>query len=192
MAGLRLVSTSAGLFAGCDTGYPVRPDRREEAAVGGGQARRFPSAPHAAVLRLAVLCLVVALCAGCAGASRTDGDYRLKAQQTAKALTAVVGSAQLAAQQYLEGRLPQAYADYVISRAEQDGSSIQTAFDSRQPPDSDADHLRSEVDQPLQQITGDLTDLRVALRVDDHARLRDTLRALADPLRALGALQGAS
>jgi hypothetical protein len=100
----------------------------------------------------------------------------------------VVGSAQLAARQYLEGRLPRAYADYVISRAEQDGSSIQTAFDSRQPPDSDADHLRSEVDHPLQQITGDLTDLRVALRVDDHARLR----ALADPLRALGALQGAS
>ena len=139
------------------------------------------------------VCLVVAAAlTGCAGVTRSGGDYRLKAQKTATDLTAVVGSAQLAGRQFLDGRLPQSYADDVISRAEQDGSSIQSAFDTRQPPDSAADQLRDRLDEPMQQINSDLTDLRVAVRMDDHAGLRSTLADLAETLGKLGTVPGLS
>lgn len=136
--------------------------------------------------------LVAAACAGCAGTTSTDDDYRLKVQNTATDLTAVAGSAQLTARQYLDGKLPQAYADYVLSRAEQDGSSIQNTFDTRQPPDDASDRLRNQLDQSLQQVTGDLTDLRVALRADDHASMKSALADLAKALDQLGKYQGAS
>ena len=132
------------------------------------------------------------VCAGCAGTTSTADDYRDKVRHTANALISVAGSAQLAARQYLDGRLPQAYADYVISRAEQDGSSIQNTFDTRQPPDDAADRLRNQIDQPLQQTTGDLTDLRVAVRTDDHAAMDSALADLSKGLKALSSFQEAS
>jgi len=158
---------------------------------GGGSCLRGKAAERFELRVLAALVIAV-LCAGCAGTTTTDNDYRLKVAHTASSLTAVVGSAQLAARQFLDGRLPQAYADYVISRAEQDGSSIQTAFDTRQPPDAAADDLRNRVDQPLQQLTGDLTDLRVAVRTDDHAAMDSALADLAKGLKALSTFREAS
>src|SRR5947209_17734562 len=142
--------------------------------------------------RVGVCLTVAAALAGCAGVTRSGGDYQLKAQKTAADLTAAVGSAQLASRQFLDGRLPQSYADYVISRAEQDGSSIQNAFDTRQPPDEAADQLRNRLDEPMQQINSDLTDLRVAVRTDDHAQLKSTLADLSDALGTLEKVQGLS
>lgn len=158
---------------------------------GGGSCLRGKTAGRFGLRAFAAVVIAV-LCAGCAGTTSTDDDYRLKVAHTASSLTAVVGSAQLAARQFLDGRLPQAYANYVISRAEQDGSSIQNTFDTRQPPDAAADDLRNRVDQPLQQITGDLTDLRVAVRTDDHAAMDSALADLAKGLKALSTFQEAS
>src|SRR5947209_2850600 len=103
-------------------------------ALSGGRASMSAAMGWSA--RAGVCLVVAAALTACAGVTRSGGDYRLKAQKTVTDLTAVVGSAQLAGRQYLAGRLPQSYADDVISRAEQDGSSIQNAFDTRQPPDS--------------------------------------------------------
>ncbi len=143
------------------------------------------------IARVRVWLLAAAVvCAGCAGPSDSAGDYRGMARHTAKDLAGVIASARLAGRQFLDGRLPETYADYVISRAESNASSIQTTFDSRQPPDQASDDLRSKVDDPLQAATGDLTDLRVALRDGDHGKIRKTVDELAKPLKALNDLEG--
>jgi hypothetical protein len=157
--------------------------------MGRPRSRPERAGPPTRVAAPAVCLLAMVVCAGCAGPTSTDGDYRLKAGQSATDLTAVVGSAELAARQYLAGKLPQAYADTVISRAEQDGSSIQTAFDTRQPPDSAADKVRSQLDGPVQEILGDLTDLRVAVRMDDRSQMNLALHQLAAPMGQLNHLQ---
>jgi hypothetical protein len=157
---------------------------------GGIQDHRSPAPGRRPVSRLARwVCLLAVCCAACAGPSDSAGDYRGMARHTAKDLAGVVASARLAGRQYLDGRLPQNYADYVISQAESNASSIQTTFDSRQPPDQAADDLRSKVDDPLQEVTGDLTDLRVALRAGDRDKLSKTLDDLAKPLKTLNDLE---
>jgi HPt (histidine-containing phosphotransfer) domain-containing protein len=138
--------------------------------------------------RLAYGCAIAAvmvLASACAESSDNYGDFQAKARQTAKELVSALQTADLAAGALLAHRLTGAAADVVVSQAEQDATSAQNTFDSRQPPDSRSVALKNHVDDPLQQATSGLTQLRIAVRRGDPAAIKQAAHALQAPLDVL-------
>ncbi|NKQ52068.1 hypothetical protein HFP15_04150 [Amycolatopsis sp. K13G38] len=140
-------------------------------------------------VRLAVAALLLA---SCAGPTVSAGQYRAKVTQTAKAMSSIIVTAQHAARLDLDGKLLHTVTDSVVSDAEQDAGSVRTTIESRQPPDNASDRLRHQVEQPLQQATALLTDLRVAVRDNDDNAQRAAADALGGPLDAFQQLSGVS
>ena len=128
--------------------------------------------------------------AGCAEPSGSYGDYVAKAQQTARQMASAITTAQLAAHELLHGNATLAYTDVMVTDAERDADSVQTTFDSRQPPDQRSSDLKDQVDQPLQNATSSLTDLRIAVRRDDAHDIRQALDDLDAPLKKFQKLGG--
>lgn len=126
----------------------------------------------------------------CASPSLNDRDYNAKAGHSAEVMFSIVQTARYAADLRLHGRVPQQLADNVVSNAEQDAQSVLTAFDSRQPPDRQADQKRNSADVPLQNAGNSLTDLRVALRMQDRQQISQALAKLAATLPGLQKLSG--
>jgi hypothetical protein len=123
---------------------------------------------------------------GCAEPSDSYGDYRSKVHQTAVAMISAVATAQLAAGELVAGRSTGAFADAVVTDAEKDAGSIQTALDSRQPPDSASIALKNQADQAVQSAVTGLADLRIAVRRDDVNGIRNARDELAKALKQLG------
>ncbi|HET8600767.1 MAG TPA: aldehyde dehydrogenase family protein [Segeticoccus sp.] len=63
-----------------------------------------------------------------------DADYRTTTNATAQGMTSVLHTARLAADTWLQGRSTTAYADTMVTHAEQACGDIVTTYDSRQPP----------------------------------------------------------
>lgn len=145
-------------------------------------------------MRLAIASVVVALAmvSGCASPAINDAGYRGKVTHSAQVMIGIVGSAQLATQLDLSGKMIANVTDTIVSQAEQDAQSVLTALDSRQPPDEASVNLKSDADQPLQAAAGELTDLRIAVRRDDHAGERKSLSDLAKTLEQLKKLQAST
>jgi len=141
-------------------------------------------------MRVALLAVAALLLVSCAGPTVTADQYRAKVAQTAKAMNSIVVTAQHAARLDLDGKMLHTVTDTVVSDAEQDADSVQTTIESRQPPDDESDQLRQQVEQPLQQAASLLTDLRIAVRDNDHGKQRATADALAEPLAAFEQLSG--
>jgi hypothetical protein len=135
----------------------------------------------------ASLVLAVAL-AGCATPSSGYEDYQQKVATTAAAMSSAVSSARLGAQAWQRGQLTASYADNVVTNAERDAESVITALDSRQPPDERSIRLKDRADQPLQDASNALTDLRIALRRGDPAGVDTALGQLKQPAQELGRL----
>jgi len=72
------------------------------------------------------------------------------------------------------------YASVLLGHAEEQASSVQSTFDSVQPPNRDADRLRDEVDGLLTQAVSVLGDVRIAARRGDNAGVTAQAAALAD------------
>ena len=123
--------------------------------------------------------------AGCATPSPTMSDYQTKTRTTARAMAGVIGVARTGAQQWASHRLTQAYADTMITECESDAGSIINTYDSRQPPTEAAITLRQKMDQPLQDASSALSDLRIALRRNDRQSVTKAIDDLAKPLKAL-------
>jgi hypothetical protein len=167
-------------------------------AVRGFTGARRPGRPRAApalVGRFRLLGLfaligpVVLTLGGCAGPTRDDGAYREQARLTSQAALSLVRTAVLAAQAELDGRSLQPFSDATVSNAESDAGSVQTTFDSRQPPDATADRLRKEVDQPLGEAVDGLQALRIAQRRGDAVAVGEALHQLRASADALDRLQ---
>jgi hypothetical protein len=140
-------------------------------------------------LRRGLLVLATALAlAGCVGPATTTAAYRGKAVHAAGAAVSELQTVVLTSGAVLDGKMMQAYAETVVSEAEDALSSVQGSFDSIQPPDDTvSDQLRSEVDGLLTAGLGDLSDLRIALRRgadQELAQLADALRQTAAKLAA--------
>jgi hypothetical protein len=123
--------------------------------------------------------------AGCAEPSGSYSDYRDKVHQTAVAMISAVATAQLAAGLLVAGRSTGVFADAVVTDAEKDAGSIQTALDSRQPPDSRSIALRNQADQAVQSAVTGLADLRITVRRDDVNGIRNARGELAKALKQL-------
>jgi len=137
--------------------------------------------------RLLALVLVGAL-TGCVSPSRTDRDFELKAGNSAKAVASSVAAAILGAEAAGRHKATGPYLSVLIGNAEKDALSVQSTFDSVQPPDGVADQLRGTVDDLLSSATTGLAKLRIACRRGELAslpRLADALRSTLVELRAL-------
>ena len=129
------------------------------------------------------------LIAACAGPVPDYGAYRHAALNTATAVVSDLASARLAAQIGLRGRSFPAFTDGNITDAENDADSVNSTFGSRQPPDSRSDALRQKMLQALSDGTSALTDLRVAVRMDDRAQVRKALGEVGKSLKTFNDLQ---
>jgi hypothetical protein len=137
------------------------------------------------IVATTALALAFAGLAGCAEPSSDYGDYRAMVKQSAKDAQSAMATAQLIADEVLRGRTTHAYADTVVTDAEDDVSSIQSTFDSRQPPDSVSIKLRGEFDDVLQSATTAVQDLRIAVRRNDVKAIEQGLGEAAKALQQL-------
>jgi hypothetical protein len=138
-------------------------------------------------LYTAVAGLLAALAlSGCVGPALTTKSYAGKAVHTANAGLSELQTALLSVDASLHGRLMQAYLETVLSDSEDAFSSIQTTFDSIQPPDSDiADRLRDGLDRLLSDGADGMSQLRILARRHDTTQLSaeaDKLHETADGL----------
>lgn len=130
-----------------------------------------------------------AVLAGCATPSLSYDDYQQKVASSAKSMTSIVSTAVLSAEAWDQGKLMSSYADTVVTDSEQDAGSVITALDSRQPPDQRSIQLKDKADQPLQDASNGLTDLRIALRRGDRDGVRQAVDELQQLLRQLAPLE---
>lgn len=105
------------------------------------------------------------------------------------AVVSDLASAQLAARLGLRGRSFPAFTDGSITDAENDADSVNSTFASRQPPDSRSGTLRQKMLQALSDGTSALTDLRVAVRMEDPAQVRKALAEVGKSLKTFNDLQ---
>jgi len=129
------------------------------------------------------------LIAACAGPVPDYGAYRHAALNTATAVVSDLASAQLAARLGLHGQSFPAFTDGNITDAENDADSVNSTFGSRQPPDARSDALRQTMLQALSDTTSALTDLRVAVRMENPAAVRKALAEVGRSLKTFDRLQ---
>ena len=135
------------------------------------------------------ICALLAMTAACAGPTHGAGDYRLKLANTAEALESSAQTVILAADLLERGRAFQPYVANVISDAEDDASSVQQTFGSRQPPDHSSDELRQDADTTIDDVISAITDARIAARANELSDLADAAQQLRDLVGDLQKLQ---
>ena len=129
------------------------------------------------VRRLAAAALV--LLTACVGPARSFNSYRGKAGATAADMVSAVETGRVAVETAMRGRAFAPYLSVVLSEAEDDASAIQGTFDSIQPPDPRSDQLRSQLDDLMTPAVSSLSDLRIAARRGEFARLPSLAESLA-------------
>jgi hypothetical protein len=135
------------------------------------------------VKRLAVLLLV--LTTACVSPSRTDRDYELKAGNSAKAVASSVATALLGVQAAKEHRAPGPYLSVLLAGAEEDASSVQSQFDTVQPPSERADAIRKQLDDVLSAALDTLAELRITVRRGELDQLAEIAKPLEPVLEDL-------
>jgi ElaB/YqjD/DUF883 family membrane-anchored ribosome-binding protein len=138
-------------------------------------------------LRVAAALACALLTASCVGPATTVSAYQGKAVHTVEAAISEMQTVVLTTNAYLKDRLWYAYAEAVVSKAEDNLSSVQSQFDSIQPPHSTkSDQLRATVDRMLSAAVSTLGDLRISLRRHEHhhlAELSDRLKKMGESLQ---------
>src|SRR5438270_5722488 len=146
-------------------------------------ARMWRKVAYVAALTLCPLLVA------CAGPVPDSGAYRHAALNTAMAMGSDLATAQLAAELGLRGSSFPALTDGSITDAENDADSVNSTFSSRQPPDARSDALRQKMSQALSDATSALTDLRVAVRMEDRTQVRKALAEVGKSLKTFDTLQ---
>jgi hypothetical protein len=139
------------------------------------------------VRRWAALVALVVL-TGCVSPSRTDRDFELKAGSSAKAVASSISTALLGVKAAKEHKATGPYLSVLLAGAEEDASSVQSQFDSVQPPSEKADAIRSRLDDLLSEAVDTLGDLRITVRRGELDQLADVAEPLHKVLEELTAL----
>lgn len=137
----------------------------------------------------ALAVLLAVLLAGCVGPARTSQSYTGKASTSLHDTRSAVETARLGVEAAAGDRATGPYLSVLLSQAEEQASSVQSTFDSIQPPNGDADRLRDEVDDLLTEAVSALADLRIAARRGDTAGITEQGQMLADLSQRLGELE---
>ncbi|HZX56360.1 MAG TPA: hypothetical protein VFE86_16860 [Ilumatobacteraceae bacterium] len=145
--------------------------------------------PARSVIAVALFAAAMSV-AGCAGPTSDVPDYRHKAANSAEAMASQVQTALLTGRLVLDGRLTLDYASTTASDVDEDASSVQQTFDSRQPPDSSAaDALHDHLDTAMTDATSAIGDMRIAIRRGSDSDIRDAMQSLTNALPPLQKLQ---
>jgi hypothetical protein len=126
---------------------------------------------------------------GCVGPARTTDDYTRKASTSVHDVHSAVETARLGVDAVARDRTTGPYASVLLGQAEEQATSVQSTFDSVQPPNEDADRLRDEVDGLLTQAVSVLGDVRIAARRGDTDGITGQGPALADISKRLSDLE---
>ena len=136
-----------------------------------------------------VLAVITALAFSCVphpvGPARTFAKYESKARSTAEAALSAVETVRLAADTAAEDRAFGPYLSVLVSEQEEALSGVQGTFGSIQPPDDQADVLRSELEAILSDALDHVTDVRIAVRRGELTSLEDVANPLNDDVVAL-------
>jgi hypothetical protein len=135
-----------------------------------------PVRPVAGLLAAAA----VVAASGCAGPSRTDDDYRHKAANTAETARSAVKTVRLGVQADDRHKVTGPYLSILVGRAEDQLSSVQQTFDSRQPPSSHADDIRDSLDKLLVKASDTVSQVRIAVRRGQLGQLHRFAKDLDD------------
>jgi hypothetical protein len=133
--------------------------------------RRLPSLGPA----LAVVAVVLA---GCVAPPRDDSAFRGDAQSALESATSDTRTAGLALRHWLAGDLTKPYADVVVTDAEGALGPVADVFAGLDPPTPDADKLREQVLELLDDAQSATEDGRIALRRSDEAGVRSAVAEL--------------
>jgi hypothetical protein len=138
------------------------------------------------VLVLAPGLVLATVLAGCVAPAPDLHAYRGKAARTAGDALSELQTVRLTAGAATHGRMTRAYADVLVTGAEQAYGAVQQAFDSVQPPDDPAaDRARAALDGILGDGADLIGELRIALRRERNGevdRLAAALAPVADRL----------
>lgn len=118
------------------------------------------------------------LLGGCVVPARTDAGYRTDASMALESATSATRTAQLALQQWLQGRMPRTYANIVVTDSESSLGPIQASFGGVDPPNRKVDSLRADVGAELSDAADALAQGRIALRRSDRAGVMKAVAAL--------------
>ena len=125
----------------------------------------------------------------CVGPARTSHSYTKKASHSVQDTRSAVETARLAVDAADQDRATGPYLSVLLGQAEDEAGSVQTTFDSVQPPNEAADRLRDDVDSLLSEAVSVLGDLRIAARRGDTGGITERGPALADLSRRLTELE---
>jgi hypothetical protein len=139
--------------------------------------------------RVVALGCAAAVATACAGPVHGTDDYRHKLANTAEALESTAQTVILTANLLDRHRVFLRYAADVISQAEDDATSIQQTFDSRQPPSKTTDDLRQKADTTIQDVVSAITDARIGARSGDVGGVNDAASQLRKLIGDLDKLQ---
>ncbi len=114
------------------------------------------------------------------GPARTYGKYESKARTSAKSVLSAVETVRLVSDAAAHGNTFGPYASVLVSEQEEAVSAVQGTFDSIQPPDDRADHLRDDLDAVLNDALDHIGDVRVAVRRGELEGLAKIAQPLAD------------
>ena len=119
------------------------------------------------------------------GPARTFAKYEGKAATTAESALSAVQTARLTARAATRHRLFGPYVGQVLGESEDAVSGLAGTFASIQPPDDEADDLRQELGQLLNDAEDHLSELRVAARRGEIDELREKAVPLEDDAEKL-------
>jgi hypothetical protein len=163
---------------------PVGFDPIPDAGAG---ARTRPGLVVAIVMVLLLGLLAWRMVPHPVGPARTLGKYRGKAANSAEAAASDVVTAHLTAETASEGNAFGSYTALMVSDAEESLGGVQSTFDSIEPPDSEADALRTELDSLLSDALTHVSAVRIAARRGELAHLDSVAQPLLDDARKLQA-----
>ena len=128
------------------------------------------------------------LTSSCVGPSRTQTDFRRKADSTVDDVRGAVQTAVIGIQAADRHSLPAAYISVLLGDAEEDASSAADTFAGIQPPDERSDRIRQRTLNVVDEAVDELSEARIVARRGDHAALTPMLPHLRVLARQLDEL----
>ncbi|MFI5713457.1 hypothetical protein [Kribbella sp. NPDC051620] len=131
-------------------------------------------------------CLVIAVTAGCG-----DPDQQLRSEgaRSAREAASAAATAELAGRSFLDHKLWSQPATQLVSESEKAIGKVSSTFDQQQPKTRAARKTYDQISQTLDDASGNITDLRIALTNGDEGGVAELVKELADTtegLRRLG------
>jgi hypothetical protein len=127
---------------------------------------------------IAVVAVVIGLLVGVAGCGDPDQQMRSEGARAARDAASEVRTARLAAQSLLDHKLWSQPATVLVSDAEDALGKVATTFGAQQPETEESRKIYDQTTEALANAENSVTDLRIALRSDDLAAVRNQVGQL--------------